>query len=967
MAANVHLLPRSIPAGQAAPPATALLQASGNLWAAPDLDSVVATASALLIALVPGAMVERRDRRDIGTAAPIDGGPLQITLSRREVLVVTPPPGHGDRALLDAAAELIAARVDALDQRTALAESVEQLGKSERLQRALYAIADQASAAGADLTSMFHALHEIVASLMYAENFFIALYDAKRDTVRFPYYADTVDPELPFPDSDLPMTDIRHGPTWYVIREGKPLMGSPDAIPRQVNGPFHIVGAAFEDWLGVPLLHANDVAGCVVVQSYDKAHHYDEQDKALLIYVAQHIQTALERRLAHVDLERRVEERTVALSEANDVLQQEVLERQRGEHLQAALFRIAELASSTDQIEEFYASIHRIVNDLINARNFCIALVSEDGTELGFPYSVDECDRENPTRKLANGLTEYVLQRGAPLLADKSEIERLRISGAVGHYGSIAECWLGVPLICAEHTVGVLVVQSYSREQHYSPRDQELLTFVSYHIANALERIRAKDSLRRAYAQLENRVDERTRALALANRDLRSQITERERVEARLKYETLHDSLTGLPNRTLLMQRLELALASYHADPDQGFAVLFMDLDRFKVINDSVGHLVGDDLLIQVGNRIRECLKSEDVVARLGGDEFAVLLEGVHDAMRACQIAERIINDLNAPFRLAAKELFTSTSVGIALAAPHYRNPDELLRDADSAMYRAKAAGRHRFAVFDDDLRKEAVSLLEVENDLRRGLTRNEFVPYYQPVVDVENGNVIGYEALMRWRHPQRGVLLPGTFLNVAEDTGTSETIDWQIFTQVCRDANALAGSNDAFVAINLSARHFSNPRFDQRLLALLAEYNVPASRLRVEVTERALLENTPAVKRILQVFRDAGISISLDDFGTGYSSLSYLHQYPLQTLKIDRSFVANLSEGEEGSSDAVIRAILAMAETLSIDVIAEGVETPLQRDLLRKLGCRHVQGFLYAKAQPVDTWIGDAAPGFGA
>ena len=966
MAAHVHLLPRAAPAEQPAPAATALLQASGNLWAAPDLDSVVATASALLLALVPGATVERRRREDLQAAGGA-GSLLQITLSRRDVLVVTPPPGHDDTALLDAAAELIAARIDALDQRTVLAESVEQLGKSERLQRALYAIADQASAAGTDLHPMFRALHEIVGSLMYAENFYIVLYDAKRETVRFPYYADTVDPELPFPESELPMADISRGPTWYVIRDRKPLMGSPEAMRQQVDGPFRLGGAACEDWLGVPLLHGDEVAGCVVVQSYDKAHHYCEQDRTLLIYVAQHIQTALERRLAHAELERRVEERTLALSRANDVLQQEVLERQRGERLQAALFRIAELASTTDSLDAFYASIHRIVGDLINARNFCIALVSEDGTELGFPYSVDECDRENPTRKLANGLTEYVLLHGAPLLADKSEITRLRASGEVGHYGSMAECWLGVPLICAEHTVGVLVVQSYSREQHYSPRDQELLTFVSYHIANALERIRAKDSLRRAYAQLENRVDERTRALALANRDLRSQITERERVEARLKYETLHDSLTGLPNRTLLMQRLELALASYHADPDQGFAVLFMDLDRFKVINDSVGHLVGDDLLIQVGNRIRECLKSEDVVARLGGDEFAVLLEGVHDAMRACQIAERIINDLNAPFRLAAKELFTSTSVGIALAAPHYRNPDELLRDADSAMYRAKAAGRHRFAVFDDDLRKEAVSLLEVENDLRRGLTRNEFVPYYQPVVDVENGDVIGYEALMRWRHPQRGVLLPGTFLNVAEDTGTSETIDWQIFTQVCRDANALAGSNDAFVAINLSARHFSNPRFDQRLLALLAEYNVPASRLRVEVTERALLENTPAVKRILQVFRDAGISISLDDFGTGYSSLSYLHQYPLQTLKIDRSFVANLSEGEEGSSDAVIRAILAMAETLSIDVIAEGVETPLQRDLLRKLGCRHVQGFLYAKAQPVDTWIGDAAPGFGA
>ncbi|MGH8190247.1 MAG: putative bifunctional diguanylate cyclase/phosphodiesterase, partial [Rhodanobacteraceae bacterium] len=340
-------------------------------------------------------------------------------------------------------------------------------------------------------------------------------------------------------------------------------------------------------------------------------------------------------------------------------------------------------------------------------------------------------------------------------------------------------------------------------------------------------------------------------------------------------------------------------------------------------------------------------------------------LDGVHDAARACQIAERIIEVLNAPFRLAAKELFTSTSIGIALAAPHYRNPDELLRDADSAMYRAKAEGRHRYILFDDDLRKQVVSLLEVENDLRRGLTRNEFVPYYQPVVDLDSGAVIGYEALMRWRHPQRGVLLPGEFLSVAEDTGTSETIDWQIFTQVCRDANALAGDEGAFVAINLSARHFSNPQFDQRLLGLLAEFAVPPSRLHVEVTERALLENTPAVKHILGVFRRAGISISLDDFGTGYSSLSYLHQYPLQTLKIDRSFIANLSEDAESNGDAVIRAILAMAQTLSLRVIAEGVETPMQRDLLHKLGCRHVQGFLYAKAQPVDTWIGGAAPRF--
>src|SRR5579875_857956 len=932
MAGDVHHLAvlASQPSG-----AVALLQAGSRLWAATDLAGIESAARALLDALIPGSTVQCCAASDVCSANHAGAHMVQIALSGQEVLVITAPPGEPDSGTLSQAAEMIDARIAALGRQATLMESVEQLGRAERLQRALYAIADLASAVDTNLTPMFGALHEIVGTLMYAENFYIAMYDAKADSVRFPYYADSVDPDLPYPSAEMAMAEIEHGPTWYVIHDGKPLMGSLEAIGRQVNGPFTGSGPMCEDWLGVPLLRGNEVVGCVVVQSYDKIHHYAEQDKALLIYVAQHIQTALERRLAHAELERRVEERTEALRDANRVLQQQVLERQRGERLQAALFRIAELASTTDSIENFYAAVHRVVGGLLYARNFYIALLSEDGSELSFPYLVDEHERER----------------------------KLRAAGEVTQQGPDSQCWLGVPLACAEHTVGALAVQSYSPEHRYTPRDQELLTFVSYHIANALERIRAAESLRRAYANLEHRVGERTRALALANRDLRAQIAERERIEARLKYETLHDSLTGLPNRTLLMQRMERALARYHADPEKGFAVLFMDLDRFKVINDSVGHMVGDDLLMQVGNRIRACLKPDDVVARLGGDEFSVLLEGIRHPHKAGRIAERIINELNAPFRLASKELFTSTSIGVALAAPHYHSPDELLRDADSAMYRAKADGRHRYVVFDDELRKEAVSLLEVENDLRRGLTRNEFVPYYQPIIDLDSGSVTGYEALMRWRHPQRGVLSPGEFLWVAEDTGTSETIDWQIFTQVCRDANALAGPADAFVAINLSARHFNDPQLDQRLLGLLAEYRVPASRFRVEVTERALLENTPAVKRTLQIFRNAGIEISLDDFGTGYSSLSYLHQYPLHTLKIDQSFVANLSEDDEGSSTAVIRAILAMADTLSMQVIAEGVETRMQRDLLRRMGCRQIQGFLYAKAQPVDTWIGGVLP----
>ena len=960
MAGDVHHLAVSV---EQPPTAADLLQASGNLWAATDLEHVEAAARALLDMLAPGAHVQRCPRDDAHAARDGAGPRLQIPLSDHEVLAVSASGDPANIALLQSAADRIGARIDALGKQAALAESVERIGRAERLQRALYAIADQASTAGSDITAMFQALHQIVGTLMYAENFYIALYDPRHDSVRFPYYADSVDPDPPHPSSDLSMADILHGPTWYVIREGRPLMGSLPQIGLQVHGPFHGTGAECVDWLGVPLTRGSEVVGCVVVQSYDDAHHYDEQDKTLLLYVAQHIQTALERRFAHAELEHRVGERTEALREANRVLQQQVLERQRGERLQAALFRIAELANTTDSIDNFYAAVHRVVGGLLYARNFYIALLSEDGAELMFPYWVDERDRQIRSRKLANGLTEYVLKHGTALLANAPEIARLRTEGEVTQQGPDSVCWLGVPLVCAEHTVGALAVQSYSPDHHYTLRDQELLTFVSYHIANALERVRASDSLRRAYSNLEHRVGERTRALALANRDLRAQIAERERIEARLKYETLHDSLTGLPNRSLLMQRLEHALERFHADPSKGFAVLFMDLDRFKVINDSVGHLVGDDLLFQAGGRIRACVKSEDVVARLGGDEFGVLLEGISDPDKACRIAKRIIDDLNAPFRLGAKELFTSTSVGITLAAEHYRHPEELLRDADSAMYRAKADGRHRYAVFDEGLRREAVTLLEVESDLRRALTRGEFVPYYQPIVDLVDGHVVGHEALMRWRHPQRGVLLPGEFLSVAEDTGASETIDWQIFEQVCRDANTLSASGGVFVGINLSARHFRNGDLDRRLLRMLAEHNVSPSYLRVEVTERAMLENPPEAKRILETLRGSGIGISLDDFGTGYSSLSYLHQYPVQALKIDRSFITGLAIDSQSGSDAVIRTIIAMSRLLSMQVIAEGVETVEQRDLLVKMGCHFAQGFLYSPAQPLETWATGGVP----
>jgi diguanylate cyclase (GGDEF)-like protein len=918
---------------------------------------------------LPGAVRQAMTRGAEVSVAETPDGVMQVAVPIRTRADMPPrailccdfgakgPSRNGRLARVEAAARRIAQRLDAVLEVEMLQRSVTRLEQAERLQRALYAIADQANS-GRDMPEMLRAMHEIVGSLMYAENFYIVLYDRGSDGVRFAYFVDVADADVPSNQSE-PLDNFRGSLTWHLLRRGRALMGTPAELEAQIGEPFAQFGPPSVDWLGVPLVRGSEVVGGIVVQSYTESARFGEEDRALLAYVAQHILTALEHKQTLTDLERHVAERTDALREANVVLQQQVIERQRGEHLQAALFRIAELANTTDSLDEFYESVHRVVGSLLYARNFYIALLDESHRELLFPYSVDEFDPLRMPRALGSGLTEYVLKTGTALLADRDGIERLQTTGEVVSYGTLSSCWLGVPLICADRTVGVLAVQSYADDHRYTLRDQELLTFVSYHIANALERKRHAESLKHAYAELEQRVAERTAELAAANRELRGEIERRERIERQLKHETLHDALTGLPNRALLLDRLAGALARYVRDPRRLFAVLFLDLDRFKIINDSVGHLLGDELLEEVGRRIADCLEPRDVVARLGGDEFAVLLSDIENDEDATQSAQRLIDVLNAPIRLANKEVFTSASIGIAVAAPRYRKAEELLRDADVAMYRAKGEGRHRYALFDETLHRDALHLLELEGDLRRAVTRQEFEPYFQPIQRLADGQVLGYEALLRWHHPQRGVLIPDAFLSIAEESGISEQIDWLIFERVCTVAPALIASG-AFVSINLSGRHFHSPDLGGRLLDLFTAHALPPQSVRVEVTEHVLLDNPALVKRTLQKLRGAGVTIALDDFGTGYSSLSYLHQFPLQALKIDRSFVSELTTST--GSGAVVRAILALAGSLGMQVIAEGIETDEQRDALLKLGCELGQGFLLGQPQPVNRWVGVTA-----
>jgi diguanylate cyclase (GGDEF)-like protein len=841
--------------------------------------------------------------------------------------------------------------------------AVDRLAKAERLQRALYAIADMASA-DLEMQAMLRGLHGIVAGLMYAENLFIVRYNPEREMLRWLYVADSVDQTTVDMEHDVPAASLSNSLTLAMMRRGRAFHGPSVEVRRQLGVQRDVnLGPESEDWLGVPMMRGGEVRGAIVVQSYDVGLSFTEEDRILLSFVAQHILTALERKQAQDELEHRVQERTRDLAQANETLTWEVAERQRGERLQAALFRIAELSTTAGTLDQFYRDVHTVVGALIDARNFFIALLTDDGGELDFPYSIDERDPHRIRRRLDKGLTEYVLRTNRAVLADRDAVAALSASGDIRMFGTPAVCWLGVPLPGADGPLGVLAVQSYTPDQLFDPRDQELLTFVAHHIAQGLQRKRAQDSLRAANAELEHRVAERTRELAEANHELRDQIGERERAELRLKHQAQHDTLTGLPNRAFLLDRLTNALARYQRDRRRHFAVLFLDLDRFKVINDSVGHLVGDEMLKEAGTRIAAALRAPDMVARLGGDEFAILLEDIAGEHDAYSVARRVIASLGEPIRVGGKELFTSASVGIAVSHPRYVRAEDLLRDADVAMYRAKAKGRQRFEVFDEQLHTEALKLLDLEGDLRRGIARNEFEPHFQAIVDLRDGHTVGYEALLRWRHGERGLLLPGDFLDVAEDNGSVVQIDWQMFDLTCREIPRVTDER-TYVCINVSARHFRSPDLADAVLALLRVRGIATSRIRIEVTEGALLENPDQIRRTLERLREAGVLTQLDDFGTGYSSLSYLHRLPIHTLKIDRSFVQDLMPGGGGSSLAVVKAIRALAESLGLEVVAEGIETRAQHEALLDLGVTLGQGFLFAMPQPAGELVPLAAAG---
>ncbi|MBF2022418.1 MAG: EAL domain-containing protein [Hydrococcus sp. C42_A2020_068] len=471
----------------------------------------------------------------------------------------------------------------------------------------------------------------------------------------------------------------------------------------------------------------------------------------------------------------------------------------------------------------------------------------------------------------------------------------------------------------------------------------------------------AKSKIEQLNAELEQKVQQRTAQLEEVIGKLHQEIAKHKQTQQKLLQQSLHDALTGLPNRTLLMEHLQKALQRSQRNKNYLFALLFIDLDRFKIINDSWGHAVGDGLLIAVSRILKGCTREADTVARLSGDEFAILLEDLKDFQDAIAVAERLLDKLTSPIHLEERKLFAGASIGIVFGATNYQNGTELLRDADIAMYRAKALGKGRYAVFDREMYAQTLHLSQIETDLRYALDRQEFLLYYQPIVSLATGKVTGFEALIRWQHPEKGLIYPGDFIAIAEETGLIVPIGEWVLREACQQLciwqQKLPPASSMYISVNLSSRQIKQFDFVDKLAKILSDTGLDGQNLRLELTETMLMDRGEKTIELLSGIKAQKIQLSIDDFGTGYSCLSYLHRFPIDALKIDRSFVSSIDA--QGNNCEIVKTIITLAHSLGIKAIAEGVETSYQLAQLRNLGCDEAQGYFFS--QPVNCHLAEA------
>ena len=792
-----------------------------------------------------------------------------------------------------------------------------------------------------NLPDFYRQVHHIIASLMTAKNFYIVIYEQTFETLEFVYQVDEHDQ---WNKEAFPYIDFEGSLTSFVIETALPLLGNEQVLDEmEAQGLIKAIGAKGTDWLGVPLINDGFVIGVMAVQSYNESTRYQQHDLDLLSFAAQHVVSAMTRLQDHERLQSAVNARTRELM-------QQIREREKSELLQESLFHISELTTNTTiDINKFYQQVHNIVGQLLNAENFYIAKYDLENQLITFVYFSDQDGNGKEfsyykPRKFANGYTELILRKGDTVLLTHADIQGLYQQGELVAPDERVESWLGVPLKSDDLTIGAMVVQSYQKTNLYTEHDAELLKFVAQHVSTAMKRREALDYERRSHELLEQQVKLRTAALV-------DEIKQRKKAEEKLKYAASHDSLTELPNRAVFLDLLGHAIAYKKRHKDYRFAVLFLDLDRFKVVNDSLGHHAGDLLLQLIAKDLCTAVRDMDTVARLGGDEFVILIEDLESDDEVLVIAERITELLTTPFTIDNQAVFIGTSIGVLFSNERYNSANTMLRDADTAMYHAKDTGKGHYEVFDASMHEKVQHSLSLEADLREGLELNEFIPFFQPILNLSTKKIIGFEALARWQSNKRGMVYPDDFIPLAEETKQVMAIDFQILEQSCQQLKIwqeTLNRDDLYISCNLFCNHFFSATLPEDIHKIIKRVGIKTKQIRIELTERALLEHTEIVLTNMQGLKELGIKILLDDFGTGYSSLSYLHRFPIDVLKIDRSFITNAHDST--SHKAIIKTIIDLAKNLNMSTIGEGIENKDEAELLQQMDCDYGQGYLFAK-----------------
>jgi diguanylate cyclase (GGDEF)-like protein len=828
---------------------------------------------------------------------------------------------------------------------------------SESIQKSLFDISELSSSIN-ELSSLYSAIHDIIGDLMPAQNFFVALYEEEKEIIDFVYFVDEFDEQV---ISHVSADDLRNSLTGYILRTGQHLFLTQETYQQQLtNLSIKDLGADPVDWIGIPLKRGSQVIGAMVVQSYDESIRYNREDLEILLFVSQHIVNCVDRVKSRELTEKTIRQRTKQLRQMNEELQEEISERQKIESLQQALFEISELSASVEgNMDDFYAAIHDTLSRLIGAPNCYVAILDKENQILNFPYYIDEVSAEIESRPMRLGVTEYIIRHGSAELIDYKRVQQLCDDKELSSY--VAEnmriklnSLIGSPLTIDGEICGVIAVQSYSKEKQYNFKDLEFLRFVSHHIAVALSRKQSSDAIKAYNQKLAEEVKERTEELNSTNLFLQKQIEERLQAQQQLEHDAQHDSLTGLANRVLFNSRLELALASKQRYAESNFAVIFIDLDRFKQINDSLGHMAGDLFLKEVSVRIGSCIRGHDLLARLGGDEFVVLFDNYESPIDVEEISARIISSIAKPFNIENKDMYSGASIGIAYIESGYQTADEVLRDSDAAMYQAKSLGRGRYIVFDKTMRDKLLEELEIESEFRKRLKAEAFESYSQPIINLATQEQIYQECYVRWEHPSIGKIKREQYWQIAEQCGLTVEMDKFMLTKACEILKGWQlneADADKQIAINLSIHHLTQTSLAKQLIEQVKNAGVDPKQLVIEFDENALNRRSQFFLPAIKILKRAGITLVLDNFGSGLASLSYLYSYPFDYVKIDHYFVKTLPRSERNLK--LIQSVLSISGHLKFKLIASGINTQEQYQALMDAGCELGQGkFLKAAAK---------------